>query len=58
MEYTYHIVAFDEYCATCKYKDLPESEDPCYDCLAHPANENSRKPVHHTQRKLKKHLLL
>lgn len=54
MEYTYHIVTFDEYCATCKYKDLPESDGPCYDCLANPVNENSHRPVLYTPKKSKK----
>ena len=38
-------VYFYQYCSTCKYKDLKEEEDPCYDCLANPVNEDSHKPV-------------
>lgn len=39
------IVEFGEYCGTCKHEDLPESEDPCYDCLENPVNIDSHKPV-------------
>lgn len=39
------IVHFNEYCETCRYKDLPESEDPCFDCLAEPVNVYSHKPT-------------
>lgn len=38
-------VYFDQYCKTCKHKDVAESEDPCYDCLAEPSNIDSHKPV-------------
>ena len=39
-------VRFDIYCNRCKYKDLPENEDPCWDCLTETVNENSKKPVY------------
>ena len=39
------IVHFNEYCDTCKYKELAESEDPCFDCLAEPVNVYSHKPT-------------
>ena len=38
-------VRFDLYCKTCAHKDLKEDEKPCDDCLQHPANLNSHKPV-------------
>lgn len=38
-------VYFDEYCKTCKYENLAEEEDPCYDCLQYPSNEDSHKPI-------------
>lgn len=41
----YKEVYFDKYCPTCKYKDLKESEDPCYECLDEPGNVDSHKPV-------------
>lgn len=38
-------VYFGDYCKTCKYEKSLESEDPCYDCLNEPVNEDSHKPV-------------
>ena len=38
-------VDFKKYCATCVYKDIEETEDPCNECLAQGANEWSRKPI-------------
>ena len=38
-------IAFDEYCKKCKFKDLSESEDPCWDCLENPMGYNTRKPI-------------
>ena len=37
-------VDFETYCKTCKYEKTDEGEDPCNDCLAVPARENTRKP--------------
>lgn len=41
----YKEVYFDQYCKTCKHKDLHESEEPCNECLTIPANIQSHKPV-------------
>lgn len=38
-------VYFDRYCLTCKYKDVPEEDDPCRECLTYPSNVESHKPV-------------
>ena len=38
-------VYFDQYCPTCKYVDVPEKSDPCFDCLTEPVNQYSHKPV-------------
>lgn len=38
-------VYFNQYCITCKYKDLLESDDPCDECLNYPSNTDSHKPV-------------
>lgn len=38
-------VYFDQYCKTCVSKDVKEHEDPCHDCLNHPSNTDSHKPV-------------
>ena len=36
-------VYFDQYCPTCKYSDLSEDQDPCWDCLEEPMNYDSHK---------------
>ena len=38
-------VYFDQYCKTCKYSDLSEDQDPCWDCLEEPMNYDSHKPL-------------
>lgn len=38
-------VYFDEYCSKCKNANVEESEDPCWECLSNPVNENSHKPT-------------
>ena len=44
-EIDYKEVYFHEYCNTCKFADTPEYEDPCNECLEHPMNLYSSKPV-------------
>lgn len=39
-------VYFDKYCPTCKYETNLEAESPCDECLAHPSNTDSHKPVY------------
>lgn len=42
------IVRFDIYCDTCKFKDVPETDDPCNECLTMPARtDGSRKPINY-----------
>ncbi len=38
-------VRFDIWCAQCRHKDKPETEEPCRDCLDEGGNEDSEKPV-------------
>ena len=38
-------VYFSLYCDQCKYNDKKETDDPCNECLAHPSNEWSHKPM-------------
>lgn len=45
MEYDLKQVHFNEYCHSCKYTNKNEDEDPCDECLAHPVNLYSHKPV-------------
>lgn len=33
------------YCNTCKYKDVPDYDDPCDECLLNPVNTYSVKPT-------------
>lgn len=45
MEYEYKEVYFGEYCKTCKYVKLEETDKPCEECLNNPVNLHSHKPV-------------
>ena len=45
MEDLYNELYFHQYCKTCTYADYGEDDDPCYDCLADPANVYSHKPI-------------
>lgn len=47
-------VYFDQYCKTCVNKDLKEHEEPCDDCLAEGARQNSHKPVKYVEAVAKK----
>lgn len=42
-------VYFNVYCPKCKHKDLPEEKEPCYECLMHPMNDYSHKPVRYEE---------
>lgn len=44
MNYPYKIVRFDEYCPTCKNKDVNETDEPCNACLEVEAREGTRVP--------------
>ena len=45
MEDSYKEVYFDQYCKTCKHENLPETDDPCDECLQETVNVYSHKPV-------------
>ena len=45
MEFKNKIVEFDVWCPKCAFKDLKETEDPCFECLEDPVNEHSHKPT-------------
>lgn len=47
MEEIYKEVYFNEYCETCKFKDMKENEEPCAECLSYPANVYSHKPINY-----------
>ena len=42
-------VKFNDRCNSCKYKDKSEADDPCYDCMCWPVNEDSTKPVNYEE---------
>ena len=48
------IVNFDDYCDICKYKDLEEKDDPCFDCLFDPVNVHSHRPTGFKERDSRK----
>lgn len=41
-------VDFCKWCYSCKHAELPENQDPCWECLTQPVNEGSTKPVNFT----------
>ena len=45
-----HIVSFGEYCKQCKHFEKSESEDPCWNCLDNPVNDESKCPVYFEER--------
>ena len=45
MEYIHKEVYFHEYCKSCKYANLKDTEDPCNECLGEPMNLHSHKPI-------------
>lgn len=38
-------VYFNKYCESCKHFKIPDTDDPCNDCLDNPSNTYSHKPV-------------
>ena len=43
-------VDFDKYCRDCEHEALDSTEDPCDECLSHPVNEYSHKPINFKER--------
>lgn len=50
MDNIYKEVYFNQYCKTCEYKNLKESEEPCDECLSNPINEYSHKPINYKEK--------
>lgn len=44
-------VDFDAFCPSCKYVERASIDYPCDDCLDHPVNQQSRKPVYYEEAK-------
>lgn len=53
MEDRYKEVYFDKYCKKCEHQDLSDYEDPCGECLEHPVNLYTHKPVNFEEKKRK-----
>ena len=47
-------VYFHKYCPTCAHEKLSEQEQPCAECLEHPGNIDSHKPVKWEEKPMKK----
>lgn len=50
MEDGYKEVYFNEYCKSCKFKDLTEDDTPCDECLETPVNVYSHKPIKYKEK--------
>jgi len=51
VELTTKEVRFDLWCKKCKHRRKKENEDPCWECLDEPMNENSHKPLYFEEEK-------
>lgn len=40
------LVEFEKYCKDCKHLEKEENEEPCWECLTNPVNEDSHKPLY------------
>ena len=38
-------VRFDKWCKYCIHKKKTGTEEPCFDCLSYPSNEDSHRPI-------------
>lgn len=38
-------VLYFEYCNKCRYRSLPENDEPCETCLSEPSRLDSHKPL-------------
>ena len=50
----YKEVFFHIYCESCKHKDKSDYDEPCAECLDHPLNVDSHRPVNWKKAKEKK----
>ena len=50
MEYIDKFVEFQDYCHKCKHKDVPETDDPCNECLTEPVNYYTHRPVNYEEK--------
>lgn len=40
-------VKFDVWCHRCKHRKESDRDDPCDECLASPANDDSERPINY-----------
>lgn len=45
MENIFKLVEFENYCHKCEFKDAPDYDEPCNECLTHTVAEYSHKPI-------------
>lgn len=38
-------VYFGQYCVRCRFRKLPENEEPCEECLTNPMRYDSHRPL-------------
>ena len=43
-------VDYKQYCPKCMYWEKKETEDPCWECLDNPVNEDSHKPKEYKEK--------
>lgn len=48
------IVEFERFCRDCIHYNEPETDEPCDECLGHPVNIDSHKPVNYFEKTKKK----
>lgn len=48
-------VYFSKYCSLCKHKNVVETEEPCNECLACGAREDSHRPLNYEEGKESTH---
>lgn len=49
----YKEVYFNEYCKSCTYKEMAETDEPCSECLSEPTNWNTHRPVKYVKKETK-----
>jgi hypothetical protein len=50
MDEDFKEVLFDQYCKSCKHKNLKENEEPCAECLDNPLNRYTDKPINYEEK--------
>lgn len=49
-EQAYKEVYYHVYCSKCKHEDVPDTDEPCNECLDNPLNWNSHRPVKYEEK--------